>query len=112
MTTPVESFTRESSARQLGALAATLGRIAVSAEKPARTKAIIPMLEECLQFAEWTISQQTEPTDKELKDLNVMLKLWHDGWEQAQLNQNLRALLSFQAKKWSDQVLEYSGLLT
>ncbi|MFN3490836.1 MAG: hypothetical protein ACK40V_01325 [Anaerolineales bacterium] len=52
MTIYAESFIKESPARQLGALAATLGRIASSAE-----------------------------------------------------------LLSIQAKQWSDQTLEYSGLL-
>jgi hypothetical protein len=111
MTTYLESFTKETPARQLGALAATLGRIASSAEKPARAKAIIPMLEECLQFVEWMALQQTEPANRELRDLIVMLKLWRDSWEQAQLSPGLRALLSFQAKKWSEQVLEYSGLL-
>lgn len=111
MTMYAESFTKESPARQLGALAATLRRIASSTEKPARAKSIIPMLEECLQFVEWTISRQPEPANKELNDLSVMLKLWRDSWEQAQLNPGLCTLLAFQAKKWSDQVLEYSGLL-
>lgn len=57
MTIYAESFTKESPARQLGALAATLGRVASSAEKTARAKAIIPMLDECVQFIEWTLSQ-------------------------------------------------------
>ena len=111
MTAHAETFLKESPARQLGALAATLGRIASSAEKTARAKAITSMLEECLQFIEWTISQQSDSANKELQDISVMLKLWRDSWEQAQLNQDLRALLSFQARKWSEQVLGYSGLL-
>ena len=111
MTIYAESFTKESPDRQLGALAATLGRIASSAEKPARAKAIVPMLEECLHFIEWTISNQPKPTHADLNDLKLMIKLWHDSWEQAQSNQHLRTLLAFQAKKWSDQVLGYSGLL-
>ena len=111
MTVYAESFTKESPARQLGALAATLGRVASSAEKTARAKAIIPMLDECLQFIEWTLSQQTEAASKELKDIRFMLKLWRDGWEHAQTDERLRTLLSVQAKKWSNQALEYSGLL-
>lgn len=106
-----DSFLKESPARQLGALAATLGRIASSAEKTARTKAIVPMLDECLQFIEWTLSQQSEAASNELKDLSSMLKLWREGWEHAQTNEQLRRLLSVQAKKWSDQALEYSRLL-
>ncbi|MCC6298079.1 MAG: hypothetical protein IT314_02185 [Anaerolineales bacterium] len=111
MTMYAESFTKESPARQLGALAATLGRVASSAEKTARAKAIIPMLDECLQFIEWTSSLQTEAANKELRDISVMLKLWRDAWEHAQTDERLRRLLSVQARKWSDQTLEYSGLL-
>ncbi len=106
-----ESFTKESPARQLGALAATLGRIASSAEKTTRTKAIPHMLNECLQFIEWTISYQPENKRNELKNISVMLKLWRDGWEHAQAEEHLRALLSLQAKQWSDRTLELSGLL-
>lgn len=111
MTLYADSFIKETPARQLGALAATLGRIASSAEKTTRTKAVAPMLDECLQFIEWTLSYQPDTANKELKDLSVMLKLWRDSWEYAQIDQHLRTLLSIQTKKWSDQVLEYSGLL-
>lgn len=106
-----DSFLKESPERQLGALAATLGRIASSSEKTVRAKAIVPMLDECLQFIEWTLSQQSKVASKELKDLSIMLKLWRDSWEHAQTNEHLRTLLSVQAKKWSDQTLEHSGLL-
>lgn len=111
MTVYADSFIKESPARQLGALAATLGRIASSAEKTARAKAIVPMLDECLQFIEWTLSHQLDAASKELRDMSVELKLWRDSWEYAQIDGHLRALLSTQTKKWSDQVLEYSGLL-
>jgi hypothetical protein len=111
MTIYADSFIKESPARQLGALAATLGRIASSAEKTARTKAIIPMLDECLQFIEWTLSNQPDKAERELAEISVMLKLWRDSWEYAQANELLRALLSIQSKKWSEQILESSGLL-
>ena len=102
MTVYAESFIKESPARQLGALAATLGRIATSAEKPARVKAIRPMLDESIQFIDLTISQQSETASKELKDINAMLILWQASWEYAQANQSLCRLLAIQAKKWSD----------
>ena len=111
MTIYADAFIKESPARQLGALAATLGRIASSAEKTARTKAIIPMLDECLQFIEWTLSSQPDKAEKELVEISIMLKLWRDSWEYAQANELLRALLSVQSKKWSEQILESSGLL-
>lgn len=111
MTVYADSFLKEPPERQLGALAATLGRIASSAEKTARTNAIVPMLDECLQFIEWILYQHPDSASKELKDLSVMLKLWRDGWERAQTDERLRTLLSVQSKKWSDQTLEFSGLL-
>ncbi|MBV6450519.1 MAG: hypothetical protein MHPDNHAH_01243 [Anaerolineales bacterium] len=111
MTMLTESFTKETPARQMGALASSLGRIASSAEKTARVNAIIPMLDECLQFIEWTASHQTPAASKELQDISVMLKLWRDAWEHAQTDERLRRLLSVQARKWSDLALEYSGLL-
>ncbi|MCC7117849.1 MAG: hypothetical protein IT310_04930 [Anaerolineales bacterium] len=111
MSTYADSFLSESSERQLGALAATLGRIASSAEKETRAKAITPMLDECLQFIEWTINKQPDGASQKLQALSKMLKLWRDAWEHAQTNENLRRLLSLQAKQWSDQFLEYSGLL-
>lgn len=111
MTIYAESFIKESPARQLGALAATLGRIASSAQKETRGKAIVPMLDECLQFIEWTLSQQPDDASQKLQNLSMMLKLWRDAWEYAQTNENLRRLLSIQTKQWSDQTLEYSGLL-
>ncbi|MDO8752363.1 MAG: hypothetical protein Q7J80_00600 [Anaerolineales bacterium] len=111
MTVYADSFLKESPARQLGALAATLGRVASSAEKTARAKAIVPMLDECLQFIDWTLAYQSDAASKELSDVSVMLKLWRDGWERAQEDERLRALLAMQARKWSEQTLEYSGLL-
>ena len=111
MTVYADSFLKESPARQLGALAATLGRIASSAEKTVRTQAIVPMLDECLQFIEWTLSHQSDAASKELRDLSLMLKLWRDSWAHAQTDERLRKLLSVQARKWSDQALQYSGLL-
>lgn len=111
MTTYAESFMQESPARQIGALAATLARVSSSAEKTARTKAIVPMLNECIQFIEWTISRQPETTSRELKNISVMLKLWRDSWEHAQVDEHLRTLLSVQAKQWSDRALDLSGLL-
>ena len=81
MTVYADSFIQESPARQLGALAATLGRVSSSAEKTARAKAIVPMLDECLQFIEWTLSRQPDTSSKELSDISAMLKLWRDSWE-------------------------------
>jgi len=69
------------------------------------------MLEESQRFIEWTAAETDPDVAAELVDIQVALALWRKIWPQAQHNQSERTLLSFQAKKWSDQVVNYSGLL-
>lgn len=107
----VEKFTRQPIPRQLGALAATLARISSCArwEKPADM--LVPMMNESIQFIEW-IGPQTEPeVAAELVDMQVMLGLWRKSLPKIQAERTQSILLSISAKKWSDQVLGYSGLL-
>ena len=98
--------------RRLGALAADLARVASSARRTAGAESVALMLEESQYFIEWTAVDVETEVAAELVDLQVMLALWRRSWPEAQHSQTQRALLSFQAKKWSDQVLNYSGLLT
>ena len=111
MTPAIKTFTNETPARQLGALAATLARIASSSVKPTRIAATESMLAECLDFIEHLTPPDSPQTLSEINDLKTMLTLWHESWFHAQQNESQRKLLSLQARKWSDQVLEYSGLL-
>jgi hypothetical protein len=46
-----------------------------------------------------------------LVDIQRMLAAWRRAWPEAQNSLAQRTLLSVQAKKWADQVLDYSGLL-
>jgi hypothetical protein len=69
------------------------------------------MLKESQYFIDW-VAAETEPeVGAELVDIQLMLGMWLKIWPEASQHQGQRALLSFQAKKWSDQVLDYSGLL-
>jgi hypothetical protein len=43
--------------------------------------------------------------------MQTLLTLWEKAWESASQNKIQRALLSVQAKQWSDRTLELSGLL-
>ena len=69
------------------------------------------MLEESQYFIEWIAPHAEPQAAAELVDLQVMLGLWRKSWPRAQQDRTQCVLLSFQAKKWSDQVLDYSGLL-
>jgi len=104
-------YMRDSVPRRLGALAADLARVSSSARHVEGAKSVGLMLQESRYFIEW-VAAETEPeVGSELVDLQVMLSLWLKSWPEAAQHQSQRTLLSFQAKKWSDQVLGYSGLL-
>jgi len=47
----------------------------------------------------------------ELVDIQRMIALWRKAWPEMAKNVTQRTLLSVQAKKWSDQVLGFSGLI-
>ena len=106
-----EKFRQQPLPRQLGALAADLARISTCARWPEPNTVIVPMLTESIQFIEWIAPYTSPEIASELVDLQVMLGLWRKSWPQAQLSNVQRTLLSFQAKKWSDQIVDYSGLL-
>ena len=105
-----ESYTSQTVERQLGALAASLARVASSARKPARAAGLPAMLDECIRFIEWTAPRLTPEAGAELADMQLMLGLWRSSWPLAQTNASQRVLLAFQAQKWSEQALQYSGL--
>jgi hypothetical protein len=96
--------------RRLGALAADLARVASSARHASGAESVALMLEESQHFIEWTAAETEPEVAAELVDIQIMLALWRRAWLAAHSSRTQRALLSFQAKKWSDQVLNYSGL--
>jgi hypothetical protein len=111
MTISAERFRQQPLARQLGALAANLARISTCSRWTEPADILIPMLTESIQFVEWVAPYTSPEIASELVDLQIMLGLWRKSWPHAQPNGTQRTLLSFQAKKWSDQIIDFSGLL-
>lgn len=96
---------------RLGGLAADLARIASSARRVSGATVVDSMIEESRWFIEWTAAEAEPEVAAELVDIQRLLGLWRRVWPEAQKHQTQRTLLAVQAKKWSDQVLDYSGLL-
>ena len=96
---------------RLGSLATSLARIASSARHGTGATAVATMIEECRWYIEWTAADTAPEVASELVDIQRLLTLWRGAWPTAQLEPKQRILLSVQAKKWADQVLDYSGLL-
>jgi len=106
-----EAYRNEPLDRQMGALAASLARISSTARRLARAGSVVPLIAECMAFIEWSAPRVAPDLGAELADVQVMLALWREGWPEAQGSVSQRTLLSLQAKKWSDRVLDQSGLL-
>ncbi len=106
-----ERFLRDPLPIRLASLAADLGRVVSSARHASGSESVAQMLEESQYFIEWTAAEAEAGIAAELVDIQRMIVAWRKAWPEAQHSQTERTLLSIQAKKWSDQVLEYSGVL-
>jgi hypothetical protein len=106
-----ERFLRDPLPRRLGGLAATLGRISSSARRSSDPEIVSGLLDEAKHLIEWTAAEAEPETAAELVQIQVMIALWQRAWEIASKNPEQRALLSVQAKEWSDKAIDFSGLL-
>jgi hypothetical protein len=106
-----ERFLKDPLPIRLASLAANLGRVASSARHEMGAEAVAEMLEESQYFIEWTAMEAEPEMAAELVDIQRMIALWRKAWPEMAKNVTQRTLLSVQAKKWSDQVLGFSGLI-
>ena len=106
-----ERFLRDPLPVRLAGLAADLARVASSARHPTGAESVAAMLEESQYFIEWTAAAAEPEVAAELVDIQRLVALWRKAWPEAQQQAIQLTLLSVQAKKWSDQVLGYSGLV-
>ena len=104
-------YMRDSLPIRLGGLAANLARISSLTRRETINSMVETMFEESLYFIEWTAAEAEPEVAAALVDIQLMLALWRKAWPEAQKYKTQRILLSVQAKKWADQVLDYSGLL-
>jgi hypothetical protein len=111
VTISAEKFQKQPIPRQLGALAANLARISSSARWSGELDVVLSLINESIQFIEWIAPSTAPEVASELIDLQVMLGLWRKCCAAAHDEAAQRTLFSFQAKKWSDQVIVWSGLL-
>lgn len=106
-----ERFLRDPLPVRLGGLAADLARVSSCAQHEGSNDTVAMMLEESQWFIEWTAAEAEPEIAAELVDIQVLIALWRRVWPEVQNHRMQRTILAVQAKKWSDQVLDYSGLL-
>jgi len=97
--------------QRLGGIAADLARVVSSSRHADASEVVALMLEESQHFIEWTVAEADLAIAAELVDVQIGLALWRKIWFEAQHHPGQRALLAWQAKQWSDRLLQMSGLL-
>lgn len=105
-----ERFMRDPLPRKLGGLSATLGRISSSARQSSDPEQVTNLLEEAKYLIEWTAADTNPEIGTELVNMQRLIILWQKAWTKAGATPEQRTLLATQAKQWSDQALEFSGL--
>ena len=110
-----ERYLRDGLHIRLGGLAANRARAASFAGPPTKAgnypAAVAHLLEESKWFIEWNSPDASLETQAELVQLQIQLAVWHQAWTQRRMNESRRQEMITQARVWSDQVLELSGLL-
>lgn len=106
-----ERYLRDPLPRRLGGLAATFGRISSSARASTDPAVVQGLLREAKYYIEWTAAEAEPETAAELVSMQTLITLWEKVWTSAFQNKSQRALLSVQARQWSDRALDLSGLL-
>jgi hypothetical protein len=104
-----ERYLKDPLPTRLAGLASTLSKVASSTRRESGAEAVADLLEESQYLIEWTAGEAEPEIAADLVDIQVMLSLWRNAWQEAQHNPCQRSILSAQAKMWSDKVLQYAG---
>ena len=102
-----ERYMRDPLPVRLGGLAMDLARIASCADDPRDRDALISLLEEGKWFAEWTATDAPVNIQEQLAEIQLQLALWQRRWLAGHAVPTMR----IEAQRWSEALLELSGLL-
>jgi hypothetical protein len=96
---------------RLGGIAANLGRVKSFTGRDANREVVASLLEESKFFIEWTAGEADIDAAAELVQLQVQLSLWGRAWDEISQDSAKRQELANSSGKWSQRILELSGLL-
>ncbi|MDZ7399045.1 MAG: hypothetical protein ONB37_02655 [candidate division KSB1 bacterium] len=105
-----ERYLRDKLPIRLGGLAANLSRIKSFAANEANREAVLGLIEESKFFIEWTAAEAEIEKAAELIALQVELARWQRNWENIWSDTEQRQQVAEQSRRWSEKVLEISGL--
>lgn len=93
---------------RLGGLASDLARIASFADDFVSRDAVTSVMEEGKHFAEWAAPEAPLDIQALLAEVQISLAVWQRRWLAGQRDPLMRT----EAQRWSEQLLELSGLLS
>lgn len=106
-----ERFIRDQSSVRLGGIAANLARIESFADHPGHGPVIERLIRESEFFIEWTVTDTELPVQEALVECQRTLARWRLNWKNIWDDDSTRASVASEAGRWSQRLLELSGLL-
>ena len=104
-------FLQDDVPTRIGGIAANLARVSSFSRNPANRDVVHDLLVESKYFIEWCAPEA--PLDKaaRLVELQIQLAVWQSDWQFIWEDRSKREWVSVESRKWSDEMLELSGLL-
>lgn len=106
-----DRYLRDKLPTRLGGLAANLSRIKSFATQEANREAVVGLIEESKFFIEWTAADAEIDITVELVELQIQLARWERNWVNIWIDQEQRQQVAEDSLRWSEKVLEMSGLM-
>ena len=106
-----DRYMRDELPIRLGGLAANLRRVQSFATNDANCDVVESMVDESKHFIEWTAAEADIDKAAELVELQVQLARWQSNWNKTWNDPIRRKEVAEQSRRWSDRVLELSGLM-
>jgi hypothetical protein len=106
-----ERYLKDAVPVRLGGLATNLGRIRSFAKNESNREVTAGLVDESKHFIEWTATEADIEVAAELIELQVKLARWQYRWNELWSQPQQRVNISNESKRWSDRILQLSGLL-
>jgi len=104
-------YLRDAIPIRIGNLSSSISRLGFFIYKNKFHATVVQLLQECQSFAEWTFPDADFETQLALSNLQADLAGWQDDFENQKNNSDWRAEVNAACEKWSQRLLELSGLL-
>lgn len=101
-----ERYFKEPLDRRLGHLASDMLKISSFLDNPKNIVVVNDIIEESKFFIEWNAQEAPFHVQEFFADIQPILALWQRHLDNPAVKQNLKK----SAKRWSSQLLEFSGL--